>query len=590
MLTSAAGLLQSPAMFVRVKSTPYSPRKSVQIVASQRIGDKIKQVILRHVGVANDEPELLRLKELAEVLLHQIRQQESPELFLPNQLLPSRNPPPRRSLDKPAGGRPSPPASAPLEVDLRHLREQSRNITGIHEIYGPLYEELGLGRVLATPSAHGGAVRLLKQMVLARLAAPLSKRGSVRDLADRFGIKLSLPAVYRMLDRVDEDSQERLRELSYSAAAELFGQKINLVFYDCTTLYFESFEEDELRSKGFSKENRFNQTQVLLALAVTTEGIPLGYELFPGNTFEGNTFKELLERIQAKWKPAELVVVADGAMLSETNLQLLEEKKLSYIVGARLKSLKGSLAEKVQALGQAPCLADKTGEDSRKASVGSIAVDEKSRLVVSVSPLRARKDAHERQKMIAKVQKRLQNSGQIKPLVGKQGYRRFLKLDGKCQVHLDEEAVKKAAGWDGLHGVRTNLLEMPEGEVLEQYHGLWQVEDCFRVSKHDLRIRPIFHWTAGRIQAHVAICFMALCCVRHLMYRVKLQQGAMSAQAIRRALLSVQVSVYEDLSTGHRYELPGRWQSEAEKLYKTMGVKLQGAARRLEGEGRVKKP
>ena len=172
MLTSAAGLLQSPAMFVRVKSTPYSPRKSVQIVASQRIGDKIKQVILRHVGVADDEQELLRLKELAEVLLHQIRQQESPELFLPNQLLPSRNPPQRSSLDKPAGGRPSPAASVPLEVDLRHLREQSRNITGIHEIYGPLYEELGFGRVLATPSAHGGAVRLLKQMVLARLAAP----------------------------------------------------------------------------------------------------------------------------------------------------------------------------------------------------------------------------------------------------------------------------------------------------------------------------------------------------------------------------------------------------------------------------------
>ena len=565
----------------------------MQIVASQRIGEKIKQVILRHVGVADDEPELLRLKELARVLLQQIRQQESPELFLPSQR-PSGNPTSRSPRGKPAGMREATSsASVPLEVDLRHLREQSRNITGIHEIYGRLYEELGFGRVLATPSAHGGAVRLLKQMVLARLAAPSSKRGSVRDLAERFGIKLSLPAVYRMLDRVDVDSQERLQELSYSAAAELFGQKINLVFYDCTTLYFESFTEDALRVKGFSKDNLFSQTQVLLALAVTVEGIPLGYELFPGNTFEGNTFKQLLERMEAKWKPTELVVVADpGAPgLSEANLQLLEKRRFSYIVGARLKSLKGSLAKKVQALGQAPCPADKTGEDSRTASVGSIAVDQKSRLVVSFSPVRARKDAHERQKMIAKVKKRLENSGQIKPLVGKQGYRRFLKLDGKCQVQLDEQAVEKAAQWDGLHGVRTNLLTMPEAEVLEQYHGLWQVEDCFRVSKHDLRVRPIFHWTAGRIQAHVAICFMALCCVRNLMYRVKLQQGAMSAAAIRRALLSVQVSVYKDRSTGRRYELPGRWQSEAELLYKTMGVKLQGAARRLEGEETVaKKP
>jgi hypothetical protein len=551
-------------MFIRIKCTPYSPRKSVQIVASSREGHKIKQTILRHVGVADDEGELRRLKELAQVLLRQLREAEAPELLLPAA----------------AARGPAAVSQAALKVDLRHLQEQQRQITGIHEIYGKLYEELGFGRVLATPSAHGGAVRLLKQLVLARLAAPLSKRASVRDLGERFGVQLSLPAVYRMLDRLDEGAQSRLRGLAYAAAEELFGQKIHLVFYDCTTLYFESFAEDELRVKGFSKDNLFSQTQVVLALAVSVEGVPLGYELFPGNIHEGNTFKELLQRIKTNWKPSELVVVADSAMLSEANIGILEANGLSYLVGARLKSLKGSLAREVLALSQPVNPQDKPGEDSRRWAIASIAVDSNSRLVVSFSPLRARKDAHERQKMIQKIKRRLEKTAQVKPLVGRQGYRRFLKLDGKCQVQLDEQAIGKAAAWDGLHGVRTNLLELPEGQVLEQYRGLWQVEDCFRISKHDLRVRPIYHWTAPRIRAHVALCFMALCCVRHLMYRVKLQQGVMSAEAIRRALLSVQLSVYRDVSTGRCYELPGRWQSEVEKLYRTMGVSLRATARR----------
>jgi len=551
-------------MFIRVKTTPYSPRKSVQIVANRREGRKIKQQILRHVGVADDEEELQRLRALAGVLLEQLEQGESPQLLL----APVARPPKRRATS--------------MKVDLCHLHELQRRVTGIHEVYGKLYEELGFGRVLARPGVHSGAARLLKQLVMARLAAPLSKRRSVRDLNDRFGVHLSLPAVYRMLDRVDEAAQDRLRQLARCGAEDLFGRKIHVVFYDCTTLYFESFEEDGLRAKGFSKDHLFSQTQVVLALAVTMEGIPLGYELFPGNMYEGHTFGELIRRIKSNWKPSELVVVADSAMLSEANLALLEENGYFYIVGARLKSLKGELAGKVLSLAVPVHPGEKPEEDSRQATVGSIVVDEHSRLVVSFSPLRARKDAHERAKMIEKLRRKLGKSVTVKPVLGRQGYRRFLKLNGDCQVEVDESAIRKVAAWDGLHGVRTNLLKMSEAEVLEQYRGLWQVEDCFRVGKHDLRIRPIYHWTEGRIRAHVAICFMALCCVRHLMYRVKLQQEAMSAEAIRCALVSVQVSEYRDSSTGRVYELPGCWRVEAERVYRTMGLSLRAMARRLE--------
>jgi len=570
-------------MFIRVKSSPNSPRQSVQIVQSLRDGARVKQNILRHVGVADDRIELSRLKELAGVIIEQMKQQqESHCLFLPEQLPPDR---PTTAAGK-ASARPD-----TLMVDLLKLRELQRSIRGIHEIYGQVYRELGFDNVIGRPSIHGSAMRLLKQMVMARLACPGSKRQSVRDLNDRFAIRLSLPAVYRMMDHVDARVIERINELAHTSASGLLGGKINLVFYDCTTLYFESFQEDQdkaqevqevpgdqgdrqvqaqgLRSKGFSKENRFNQTQVVLALAVSSEGLPLGYELFPGKTFEGHTFKTFLERVETRWRPTELVVVADSAMLNKDNIALLEQKKYGYIVGARLKSLNRTTAAEVQRHGP-------------EASLRELPLSPASKLVVSYDPVRARKDAHEREKAIARLKKKLARSSSPKGMLSGKGTGRFLKLEGQCQVQLNEPAVAEASVWDGLHGVVTNLMTMEGQAVREQYHGLWQVEACFRVSKHDLRFRPIFHWTAPRIRAHVGICFMALCCVRTLMYRVKLQQGPMSAEAIRRALLSVQVSELEHLEDGQRYELPGRPLAEAEKLYKAMGLKLRTTARRLE--------
>ena len=617
-------------MFIRVKSSPNSPRQSVQIVQSIRHGSRVKQVILRHVGVADDAAELARLKELGQVLLQRMHEEEAPGLFLPDQL-----PPP--TPNTPTGTTAPVPAPAqPLPVDLQKLHERERSIRGIHEIYGQIYQDLGFADVIGRPSSRRPAGRLLKQMVMARLACPASKRQSVRDLDERFGIRLSLPAVYRMMDHVEQTAIERLNQLAHASAMGLLGGKIHLVFYDCTTLYFESFEDDQdaklpgdskqdnaskdkeakegqdtrkgqevqagndadtpkdttnskdqkddgdpaqygddplqakgLRSKGFSKENRFNQTQVLLALAVSSEGLPLGYELFPGKTSEGKTFKTFLDRVESRWRPTELVVVADSAMLSEANIALLEEKGYGYIVGARLKSLDRATAVKVQ-------------QHGTDASIHELKLSDKSKLVVSYDPTRARKDAHEREKAIARLKKKLERSKSPKGLLNAKGAGRFLKLEGECQVQLNEQAVAEASVWDGLHGVTTNLLEMEGKDVRQQYHGLWQVEACFRVSKHDLRFRPIFHWSAQRIRAHVAICFMALCCVRTLMYRVKLQQGAMSAETIRRALLSVQVSVYEHADHGECYELPGRPLAEAGKLYRTMGLKLQTAARRLE--------
>ena len=155
-----------------------------------------------------------------------------------------------------------------------------------------------------------------------------------------------------------------------------------------------------------------------------------------------------------------------------------------------------------------------------------------------------------------KLIKKIGKSQNPKSLLNNYGYKKYLHIEGDSRLQVDQVKVEEEQRWDGLHGVVTNLTQMEAEEVLGHYRGLWQVEEAFRVSKHDLRVRPIFHWTPARIRAHLAITFMALLCVRHLAYRVELQSRRLSPEAIRTALLHVQSSVLEHLGTRRRYVIP----------------------------------
>ena len=145
-------------------------------------------------------------------------------------------------------------------------------------------------------------------------------------------------------------------------------------------------------------------------------------------------------------------------------------------------------------------------------------------------------------------------------------------VEGKTQLRIDQKKIAQASQWDGLHGVITNLPDMPQAEVLTHYRGLWQVEESFRITKHDVKVRPIDHWTPSRIRAHIAIAFMAFTCVRHLLYRVKLPYQALSPVVIRNALLQVQHSILEHQSTHKRYVIPSQISPEAKKIYDLMGL------------------
>ncbi|HED37039.1 MAG TPA: IS1634 family transposase [Ignavibacteria bacterium] len=543
-------------MFVRVKSSPNSPKRSVQIVQSVRKGKSVSQRILRHVGTAFNGKELDRLKDLAEFIKAELEIESEPNLFKP-ETLAQMSIAARRNKDNNS-----------LNVNLKNIREEQRIILGIHEIYGIIYKELALNTVISNPKRNVSSGKSLYNIVMARIANPLSKRASVMELEKDFGVKLSLEGVYKAMDKLDDKSIERLKELSHQAAKSILKERINVVFYDCTTLYFESFSEDELKSNGYSKDMKFNQPQVMLGILTTNEGLPIGYEVYPGSQYEGHTLEDAIKSIKNKYEVEEVIFIADSGMLSKTNLEKLESKSINYIVGARLKNMGNKIKGKIT--DKSKYSKDKSGEGKR----ALFKLSEAKRLIVTYSPSRARKDKADREKAIEKLKKQLEKSKDPTSLISNYGYKKYIQISGDTKIKLNEKKLKEAEKWDGLHGVITNAQELSEEQAIGYYRQLWQIEETFRVSKHDLRIRPIYHWTPKRIKSHIAICYMALVCIRHLEYRLKIQYQKLSPAVIRNQLLHVQSSIVKDIETGKKYCIPSSITKHIKKIYQVIGLKI----------------
>jgi len=522
-------------MFIRVKTSPNSRGKSVQIVQSIRKGERVSQRIVRHVGMAYDENELKKLKLLAESIRIKLEAGGQQFLFKPEEIVRL------KSKEK--------YADSDYQVNLKNLIEEQRLISGIHKTYGKLFYDLGYEKVIKNPARHQMAVRIFSDIVLARIANPLSKRASVDILEEDFGITIDLDKVYRMMDQLDDKAIDRLKKITYQNTLNLFGGKIDVIFYDATTIYFESFTPDELKRNGFSKDGKSNQPQVLLTLMVTTDGLPIDYQIFPGDTYEGHTLIPALAEIRRKYDIRRVVLVADSGMLSTVNTCELEESNFEYIVGARLRNMNSKLKDEI-------LNPQNYQEITPGYKIASFNYNDK-KLIVNYSAKRALKDEDDRRKAIEKLKKKLKKSSSPKEYLSNSGHRKYLKVEGKSSLYLDEEKIAADSRWDGLHGVITNA-KATNKEILEKYNDLWNVEAAFRVTKHDLKVRPVFH---------------AYALVKHLQYRVKLQYKNLSIEKIRQTLIRVQTSILFDKEKRIRYGLPSRMSKETKKIYKIFNIK-----------------
>lgn len=536
-------------MFVRVTSTPNSPRKSVKVVNSVREGLKVRQHIIHHVGIASDASEIEKLKQLGHDFIEQERQKQA----LNGEL-----------IVKKRGRKPLAHLEAIAEdeqINLCALVEERRVIEGLHEVGAEVFYQMGYERLLKGKKEQ----ELLLDIILMRLANPGSKYKAQRLLEKRYNKAHDLDAIYRMMDKIHPKIAD-IKTATFQRAQQIMPNRIDMLFYDCTTLYFESTETDDLRRFGYSKDHRFNTTQLVLALATNQDGLPLGYELFEGNQAEVGTLIKSIESWSALFPIGEVCLVADRAMMSEANLSLLESKGYHYVVAAKLRAMPHELKQQL--------LSDEHYQlapiGSECAWIGEFSY-KKRRLIASYKAKRAQRDARQREQVLKKINKTLGSEGDTHKLITNQGVKKYTSSSDSVTV-LDDDKINEDSAWDGMHGMLTNMREASAVDVLSRYARLWKIEESFRLNKHTLSMRPIFHFKKERIETHIAICYMAFAMLRHLEYQVALTQK-LSPQCIIEELMDVQSSILLDVSTEKRYRLPGAFSHQAGKIYKAL--KLQ---------------
>jgi transposase len=441
-------------MKVRVVSTA-SKAHAVQVVNYQNY----KRVILKHIGSAHNDEELKELRLIAEEWIKDYSGQLS--------LFPDQSP---NNL-----------------LLLNHCTFNGVKYRFYYDTIHRIIDNLGLKNLHET----------LKDLVVIRIFEPASKLRSLDLIEQFFGVKHNRKTYYKIAPKCIELKNNVENKILDFVESE-YRFNYDLLFYDVTTLYFETFEEDDLRKNGFSKDNKSQQPQILIALMVSKEGFPVAYEIFSGNTFEGHTMIPTIEKFINKNKIKRFTVVADAAMISTDNIEQLIQSNINYIVGARLGNISAVLLNQI----------DKNliREDGKIIRIKT----EKGYLICSYSSLRYRKDKYEMDKQIEKAKLVIQQPSKGKKL-------KFTQTKDE-KITLNEALIEKNTKLLGIKGYYTDL---PENEVdnktiIERYHELYRIEQAFRISKNDLQTRPIFHFKEDPIKLHILICFIALVVSKHI--------------------------------------------------------------------------
>ena len=381
-----------------------------------------------------------------------------------------------------------------VEKAFSALNNASIRTLGPEIIFGKIYDYIGFNAI---------EDEFFRHLVIARLAFPLSKLKTVDYLYRYQGRSLDIDAVYRFLDKLTDKLKPQVEKIAFAHTLRVLDNKISVVFYDMTTLYFEASDEDDLRKTGFSKDGKHQCPQIYIGLLVGIGGYAIGYDIFEGNVYEGHTLIPFIEGISRKFNLDKPVVVADAGLLSNENIKALEANGYEYILGARIKNE----AEKVRMT-----ILDTHFEDGTTVSLKKSAT---TRLIVNYSHVRAAKDAYNRRRGLTRLEKQVKSGRLTKSSINNKGYNKYLKMSGDVAIEIDYDKYSKDQRWDGLKGYVTNS-KLSDNEVMDNYKNLWHIEKAFRMSKTDLRIRPIYHRLRNRIEAHICISFTAYCIYKEL--------------------------------------------------------------------------
>ena len=634
-------------MWIKFKKNA-SGSKSVQLVESVRVLGKKHTYprVVKIFGTAKNDEDLLRLSNLAQEYLKNL---------------------PKVQYEKST-------EAALIIKDSADIESCTSINVGFKTIFSSLYKQIFSGIKLKNRSEQ-----ILRDLAIMRIAHPKSKRYTANE-AKNYGLDLELHSIYKSMDRIDDTIIQQIQELAYKNTKSLLKLKnsasLDVLFYDLTTLSFETNCQDALREFGFSKDGKHQHVQIMLALLITKSGLPVGYELFRGNTYEGNTLIPALTKIKAKYQIDNLVIVADSGLISEYNTDQIKALGFNYIIGGRIKNSAAAIKQQVLdqgkylslnediryqicdryevaqpyqyrilAINQNTAIAQdeeaditKTISKLKSAQVGLVLhsgtnnvitaitailkngatldipndpanaeiykiiqdaytnqtkfsseekvllsqntlladfiqtdrANNQDQLLIYYSQKRAEKDAYDRCKNLEKI-KNTEHLA-IKNKLSGCFKKSYVKLTNDTGLTIDQDKLKEAAQFDGYFSLQTNIKNPDAQSILDNYRGLWQIEQTFRISKYNLKLRPIFHYSLDRIKAHFAICYVALVIIRTLEYITKTENCYLPIEQLLSLLERVMVTSID--SKGNKYNILNDFPEALIPIYKCTKTKI----------------
>jgi len=441
-------------------------------------------------------------------------------------------------------------------------------------------------------------------MVIQHLLEPMSKLKTFNHQSRYVKLpELKLQHLYRSLDILSK-SKDEIEKHIFSQNYNLFNCEIDVVFYDVTTFYFESVKQNDLKDFGYSKDNKFKEVQVVMGLLIDLNGFPIGYELFPGNTFDGSTMIAALNNLRKRFGIRRVVIVADRGLNSKINLKMIKDAGYGYIVASRIRKMNDLIRKKIlNPEGYIEIQTNKSSDGNEKEiniSSSSISKDKLSEkfsykvinyvnvvrdqngikheldenLIITYSEKRLNKDRADRSRLIEKTTKLLDKPGNINANI-KRGGLKYLKSEEdklkNIRWLLDENGIEKDKLLDGYYGIQTSEKDMNVSDILDSYHTLWKIEESFRIMKNTLEVRPIFHWSEDRIKGHFVVCFLSFLLERKLENQL-INEGITEAspEKTREALNSLEFAEVE--LNNNRYYIKTKGTDLSNKILKTMHI------------------
>lgn len=422
------------------------------------------------------------------------------------------------------------------------------------EVYKKLWNELKLDYFFDYRQKQNSRIQfkvkdMVSLLVYSRLLNPGSKKKTFENrhwLAPE-GADAGLEEIYRTLPFLADQKENLEKHLNKQLSAGM-DRDLSVAFYDVTTYYFESVRADDLKRFGYSKDNKVNQVQVVMGLLIDSNGIPISYELFPGNTNDFKTLEPIMRKLKEDYGIKKVIITADRGLNSKQNLAFLKSMGYEYVMAYKIRSSSKDIKEMVLNGETYNTVSKefkwKVCNFSTSVNFDGRKVNLEDQMVITWSASREAKDRRDRERLIEKSKKLVESKSALKSEM-KKGGKKYVQLNfiEEDQVAFNHKQLANDELYDGYYGIQFSDETLDPSRVIDIYHGLWKIEESFRVMKSNLEARPIFVWTEESIKGHFVLCYLALVIQRYLEYLLKKQGIDLSTEVIQDAVKSAQYTL-----------------------------------------------